>query len=87
MYFRYFLINSLGKRLNPDHLMMLCATFGWNKHSGSGEAGLKFTLNTRTFKVLSKVTGSAYTAWSLDKLGQIKVLLPVNEFIIITNKF
>ena len=44
MYFCYFKIISPWKRvgpfiwtLNPLHPMMLCAKFGWNWHSGSGE--------------------------------------------------
>ena len=45
MYFRYFVIISPWKRagpliwknLNPLHLRMLCAKFGWNWPSSSGE--------------------------------------------------
>ena len=45
MYFRYFIINTPWKRagsfiwtnLNPPHPRMLCAKFGWNWLSGSGE--------------------------------------------------
>ena len=39
MYFRYFLITSPWKRtnLNPLHPWMLCAKFGWNLPSGTGE--------------------------------------------------
>ena len=45
IYFRYFVIISPCKRagpfiwtnLNPLHLRMLCAKFGWNWPSGSGE--------------------------------------------------
>ena len=45
MYFRYFVIISPWKRagpfiwtnLNPLYLRMLCAKFGWNWPSGSGE--------------------------------------------------
>ena len=45
MYFHYFVIISPWKRagpfiwtnLNPLHPMMLCAKFGWNWPSGSGE--------------------------------------------------
>ena len=45
MYFRYFVIISPWKRvwpfiwtnLNPLHPRMLCAKFGWNWPSGSGE--------------------------------------------------
>ena len=45
MYFRYFVIISPWKRLgpfiwrnlNPLHTRMLCAKFGWNWPSGSGE--------------------------------------------------
>ena len=43
MYFCYFVIISLGKEpfiwtnLNPLHPRMLCAKFGWNWPSGSGE--------------------------------------------------
>ena len=45
MYFRYFVIISLWKKagpffwtnMNPLHPRMLCAKFGWNWPSGSGE--------------------------------------------------
>ena len=45
MYFRYFIINPpwrrvgpfIWKNLNPLHPRMLCAKFGWNWPSGSGE--------------------------------------------------
>ena len=45
MYFRYFVIISPSKRsgsiiwtiLNPSHSRMLCAKFGWNLLTGSGE--------------------------------------------------
>ena len=49
MYFRYFLIISPWKKvepfiwtnLNPLHPRMLCAKFGWNWSSGSGEVRSK----------------------------------------------
>ena len=45
MYFHYFIIISpwkmagpfIWKKFNPLHLRMLCANFGWNWLSGSGE--------------------------------------------------
>ena len=45
MYLRYFVLTSPWKRAGPFiwtnlnffHPRMLCAKFGWNRHSGSGE--------------------------------------------------
>ena len=50
MYFRYFKLISPWKRVgsfiwrnfNPFHPRMLCAKFGWNWPSGSGEEDFKF---------------------------------------------
>ena len=53
MYYRYFMIispwNMVGPfiwtNLNPLHLKMLCAKFGWNWLSGSGEEDFLYFVN------------------------------------------
>ena len=53
IYFHYFVIIFLWKRagpfiwtnLNPLHPRMLCAKFGWNWPSGSGEEDFQFFVN------------------------------------------
>ena len=62
MYFRHFVIISPWKRaglfiwtnLNPLHPRMLCAKFGWNWPSGSGEEDFKMSsMYFRYFVIIS----------------------------------
>ena len=62
MYFQYFVIISpwkwagpfIWKNLNPLHPEMLCANFGWNWLSGSGEEiFLISSMNFRYFVIIS----------------------------------
>ena len=73
MYFRYFLIISPWKRaepfiwinLNSLHPRMLCAKFGWNWLSGSGEEDfLISSMNFHYFVIISPLKRAGPFIWT-----------------------
>ena len=74
MYFHYFIIISPLKRtgpfiwtnLNPLHPRMLCAKFGWNWPSGSGEEGFKNFVNVyfHYFIIISPLKRAGPLIWT-----------------------
>ena len=55
LYFRYFLIIFPWMRTDPNHPRVRCAKFGWNQHSGPGEADFKFRQYFFAFSQLSAI--------------------------------
>ena len=72
MYFRYFVIISPWKmvglfiwtNLNPLHQRMLCAKFGWNWPSGSGEDFLISSTYFRYFVIISPWKRAGSFIWT-----------------------
>ena len=88
MYFHYFVIMSSWKRagpfiwtnLNPLHPRMLCAKFGWNWPSGSGEENFFYFVN-----VFSQMEGQRlFQRWGTcnnenELFTIVKIFLPVSS--------